>query len=455
MASPRILEVFDGREAESEALTHTIRSHLTINDHSERNARFFVTQLSHYPVVLGIPWLRRHSPEVNWGANTLTFNSSFCRKNCQTPSRPSRTHALPELPKRDKSEDLTRLDISSVSLRACDAYVRRDYEMFTIRIEDIEEALNKKDKPDPRDIVPEEYHEFLDVFSLKEAEKLPPHRDYDHEIVLEEGKKLPFGPLYSMSRNELIVLKDWLEENLQKGFIRPSFSPAASPVLFVKKPEGGLRFCVDYRALNNISIKDRYPLPLTKESLNNLRGMKYFTKLDIVSAFNRLRMKEGQKKLTAFRTRFELYESLVMSFGLTGASATFQRFMNEVLGKYLDVFCTAYLDDILIYSRTRSEHADHVQKILQLLRENDLYVKLKKCEFCVSETKFLGLIIGQNGIRMNPEKVKAIVDWQDPACVRDVQAFVGFANFYRRFIRDFSKIIAPMIQLTRKEVKFI
>ncbi|KAG0154825.1 hypothetical protein PDIDSM_395 [Penicillium digitatum] len=209
-----------------------------------------------------------------------------------------------------------------------------------------------------------------------------------------------------MSRNELEVLKDWIEDNLRKGFIQPSSSPAASPVLFVKKPGGGLRFCVDYRALNAITVKDRYPLPLTKETLNNLKGMKFFTKIDIISAFNNLRIAKGQEYLTAFRTRLGLFESL-----------------------YLDCFCTAYLDDILIYSRTRAEHIEHVRKVLQRLREAGLFAKLSKCEFCVSETKFLGIIIGED-------------------------AFIGFGNFYRRFIRDFSKVIAPLVRLTKKDVRF-
>ncbi|KAG0158458.1 hypothetical protein PDIDSM_5972 [Penicillium digitatum] len=279
--------------------------------------------------------------------------------------------------------------------------------------------------------------DFAEVFSPKEAERLPPHRSYDHKMVLQEDKPLPFGPLYPMSRNELEVLKDWIEDNLRKGFIRPSSSPAASPVLFVKKPGGGLRFCVDYRAPNAITVKDRYP-------------MKFFTKIDIISAFNNLRIAKGQEYLTAFRTRLGLFESLVMPFGLTGAPASFQRFINDTLREYLDCFCTAYLDDILIYSRTRAEHIEHVRKVLQRPREAGLFAKLSKCEFCVSETKFLGTIIGEDGIRMDPDKIETIVNWKTPTCLTDVQAFIGFGNFYRRFIRDFSKVIARSFEALKK-----
>jgi hypothetical protein len=182
--------------------------------------------------------------------------------------------------------------------------------------------------------------------------------------------------------------------------------------------------------------------------------MKYFTKIDIISAFNNIRIKEGQEYLTAFRTRFGLYESLVMPFGLTGAPATFQRFINDTLREHLDVFCTAYLDDILIYSRTREEHLSHVRKVLTALRRAGLFAKIQKCEFFKDETTFLGVIVGRHGIRMDPKKVQTIRDWKTPTCLTDVQAFIGFGNFYRRFVRDFSKIIAPMVNLTRKDVKF-
>jgi hypothetical protein len=182
--------------------------------------------------------------------------------------------------------------------------------------------------------------------------------------------------------------------------------------------------------------------------------MKYFTKIDIISAFNNIRIKEGQEYLTAFRTRFGLYESLVMPFGMTGAPATFQRFINDTLREHLDVFCTAYLDDILIYSRTRKEHLSHVRKVLTALRHAGLFAKIQKCEFFKEETTFLGVIVGRHGIRMDPKKVQTIRDWRTPTCLTDVQAFIGFGNFYRRFVRNFSKIIAPMVNLTRKDVKF-
>ncbi|KAH7465047.1 hypothetical protein FOMA001_g16877 [Fusarium oxysporum f. sp. matthiolae] len=455
---PFEIEVFDGRPAESGQITHYVRAGLRIADHYQKNMLFYVTRLASYPIVLGMPWLKQHDPQVGFAAHTFTFNSPYCQKFCNTPAKPAKIKALQTVPKKflrqleqNIPQSLRRKDILPISLQAVRLYSRRARcRFFTVTLEQIDRALQNKSE-DLR--LPEELREFQDIFSPKEAEKLPPHRAGDHHIELIPGGKLPFGPLYGMSREELTALREWLDENLRKGFIRPSSSPVASPVLFVKKPGGGLRFCVDYRALNNITVKDRYPLPLIKESLNNLSGMKYFSRIDIVSAFNNLRIEKGQEYLTAFRTRFGLYESLVMPFGLTGAPATFQRYINDALREHLDIFCTAYLDDILIYSRTREEHIEHLKLVLQRLRSAGLFANPSKCEFLVKETKFLGLIVGQEGIRMDPAKVETVKNWKTPTCLTDVQAFIGFGNFYRRFIRDFSKLTAPLNRLTKRMLK--
>jgi len=321
-------------------------------------------------------------------------------------------------------------------------------------LEDIRKALEPKTTIDPATKVPKHYHESLRVFDQSEADKLPPHRDCDHEIKLQPGTTPPHGPLYGMSEDELLVLRKFLQENLDKGFIRASTSPAASPVLFAKKPGGGLRFCVDYRALNAITIKNRYPLPLIQETLSQLSQAKYFTKLDVVAAFNRIRIKEGQEWMTAFNTRYGLFESMVMPFGLSNAPATFQARINEVLRPFLDRFCTAYIDDILIYSDDLASHRLHVKSVLQALEAAGLQLDVKKCEFETTEVKYLGMIISTTGVRMDPDKVDCLVNWEAPVNVKDVQAFLGFSNFYRRFIKGFSRIVRPLVALTRKLVKW-
>lgn len=276
--------------------------------------------------------------------------------------------------------------------------------------EDIRKALAPKVYIDPKTKVPEHIHNLLPAWDAREADKLPPYRACDHKIELLPRKLLPARPLYNMSEDELLVLRKFLDENLAKGFIRASVSPAASPVLFVKKLGGGLRFCVDYRALNTITIKNRYPLPLIQESLARLSRAKIYTKLDVITAFNRIYITEGQEYLTAFNTRYGLYESLVMPFGLSNAPATFQARINKVLHPYLDVFCTAYIDNVLVYSDDLTSHQKHVRLVVGALQDAGLQLDVKKYEFKVTEVTYLGIIVSTNSVRMDPVKVKAITN---------------------------------------------
>ena len=222
-------------------------------------------------------------------------------------------------------------------------------------------------------------------------------------------------------------------------------------ILLAKKPNGGLRFCVEYRRLNQLSKKDRYPIPLIEETLAQLKEAKIFSKINIRQAFHKLRMAIASEDLTTFNSRFGAYKYKVLPFGLSGGPASWQHYINDVLFDYLDKFCTAYLDDILIYSKNLKEHREHVRAVLIKLREAGLQADVDKCEFHVTETKYLGLIISVDGIRMDPAKVKAIQEWEIPTCLREVRSFIGFCNFYRRFIRGFSKIAKPLDALTKKE----
>src|SRR5690606_2532057 len=223
----------------------------------------------------------------------------------------------------------------------------------------------------------------------------------------------------------------------------------------VKKKDGTLRLCVDYRALNKITVKDRCPLPLINETMDQLKEATIFTKLDLKGAYNLIRIKEGDEWKTAFRTRYGHFEYLVMPFGLTNAPATFQAFLNDVLRDCLDTIVVIYLDDILIYSNDEASHTLHVRKVLQLLSDAQLQVNSDKCQFHVTTVEFLGYVISPNGISMDPAKVNAITSWPAPNSVRDIQVFLGFANFYRRFIKNFSKIVAPITRLLKKDVAFV
>ena len=255
--------------------------------------------------------------------------------------------------------------------------------------------MKSKAKTNPATVLQEHYKEFLKVFSHKEASKLPLHHPgVDHTIKMQPGTQPPAGPPYGISRDELQVLKKYLEENLSKQFIWASSSPAAAPVLFVKKPGGCLWFCVNYRSLNALTVKNKYPLPLIKETLNRLCKAVYFTKLNIVAAFNKIHMAKGEEWKTAFRTHLELYKYLVMPFGLSNAPSFFQNFLNDVLGNdILDIFVTAHVNDILVFSKTLQEHRKHVKIVLGWIQAAGLQLDINKCEFEVQETKYLGLII--------------------------------------------------------------
>jgi hypothetical protein len=305
-----------------------------------------------------------------------------------------------------------------------------------------------------RQVLPPEHWKYRDVCSESESNKLPPHRPYDHNIELEGENTLGYSPLYHMTATELETVKQYLVDNLNKGFIEPSQAPFAAPVLFVKKANGSLRFCIDFRKLNQITRKDRYPLPLIDETLARVSRAKIFTKLDIRQAFHRIRMDPESEELTTFRTRYGSYKCKVLPFGLTNGPATYQRYMNDVLFDYLDDFCTAYLDDILVYSENPLDHQLHVQKVLQRLRDAGLQVDIKKCEFNVTRTKYLGFIISTDGIEVDPDKVSVVRDWQAPTTVRGIQSFLGFCNFYRRFIRNYGVIAKPLVQLTKIGVPF-
>ena len=297
----------------------------------------------------------------------------------------------------------------------------------------------------PPDRIPQQYHDFQDVFSEEIAKELPPHRECDHKIELEEGAKLPHhSKLYNMSQAELQALREYIDQMTDKGFIRVSNSPVGAPVLFTKKKGGGLRLCVDYRGLNRLTKKNRYPIPRIDTLIDRLSSAKVFTKIDLRDGYYNIRIAEGDEWKTSFRTRYGAFEYLVMPFGLTNAPATFQNFMNDIFHDLTDNFVVVYLDDILIYSNNEQEHVGHVREVLQHLRANDLHAKPEKCSFHVDSVEYLGVIVSPDGITMDPAKVQAVLDWPTPQSIKELQSFLGFANFYRRFIDNYSGITGPL-----------
>ena len=331
------------------------------------------------------------------------------------------------------------------TLQTSDEHVQ----IFTASLVDIQKALQEKVYKDPVQYAPDWLMPVIDAFDGQDAKSLPPHRKgVDHEINLVEGKTndgIPAMPLYQMSKDQLLVPRKTLTELLDNGFICVSNSLAAAPVIFVKNPGGGLQFCVDYCRLNEISGNNSYPIPRIDETFRTIAIAKYISKVDVISAFHRIRVKKGDEWKTAFNTRFGLYEWLVTPFGLTGAPATFQRYINWVLRDELDVCCSAYLDDVVIYSDTQKEHRDVVLRIIRKLADTRLQLDFDKSEFEASVIKYLGYLVETGkGLRVDPEKLEAIRKWEPPKKVKEVHGFLGFCNYYRQFLDGYANIAEPL-----------
>jgi len=369
---------------------------------------FDILPLGNDEAVLGMPWLQEYNPKIDWITGQVDIRDTRRRK--------------------------MRQQAKLVWYQVGATY------------EETEKGLSH---------VPKRYHKYGKKLWSPESEKLSEHAAWDHEIELEPGTSPRFFPIYKLTEEEGRALKEFVQENLRKGYIRPSQSSAGYPVLFVPKKNGKLRLCIDYRQLNSITRKDRYPLPLISEIQDRIGNAQIFTKIDLRWAYHQIRIKEGDEWKAAFRSKEGLYEPLVMQFGLTNAPATFQKRINNVLGEHLDEFVMAYLDDIIIYSMTEEEHEKHVEWVLKRLQEEQMPVAIEKCEFFTRKTDFVGFIIEPGRLSMDPKKIEAIVNWQEPENVTQLRSFLGFCNYYRRFMAQWSKNIEPFTRLTKKEEPWV
>jgi hypothetical protein len=297
-------------------------------------------------------------------------------------------------------------------------------------------------------------YDYANVFPAK-LPGIPPERDATFEIKLITGMQPIHKAPYWMAPKEQLELKRQLDDLLAKGFIRPSRSPWASPILFVEKKDISKRLCVDYRALNQVTIKNKYPLPRIEDLFEQLRGAQVFCKIDLNSGYHQLRIREEDIEKTTFCTRYGHFEFIVMSFGLTNATAAFMEAINRMLHEFLDDFVVVFLDDILIYSKTEEEHERHLRLILGALRKNQFYGKLKKCAFWLCEVAFLGHVINQHGIAVDPKNVAVVVEWKRPSSVSEIRSFLGLAGYYRRFVPNFSSNTKPLTRLLEKGILFV
>ncbi len=298
------------------------------------------------------------------------------------------------------------------------------------------------------------YHDFLNVFDREKTTQLPLHQSYDHKIELEDESQSSRSWLYLMLSHKLQKVKKYLEKNLKKKFITLSKASFASSILFIEKKDDSLRFCVNYRKLNALTKRNHYSILLIDEVLAWIQGSKYLTQLNIIITFNKLCMSTESENLITFVTFFNVYKYKVMLFELINESTFFQHYINDVLFNCLHKFCQIYLNDILIYSKILKKHRTHMKEMLGKLREVNLQINIDKCKFKIQKISFLELLIFINNLRMNSQKVDVIWSWKVLRSLTHVQIFIDFCNFYRWFIKNFSKIAQPMIKLTWKDHSF-
>ncbi|ESK82601.1 reverse transcriptase-rnase h-integrase [Moniliophthora roreri MCA 2997] len=428
---PHQIKVFnvDGMANKTAWITQSVTANYTIGT-KQMTDTFLISGLGKEEVILGLPWLQKYNPEVDWITGKTTFPTKRYVKIL-------RVHGVLDF---EAPEEL----IHQIDIRAKLSTSQR-----------LEHSAEKT-SPDAPAKIPDYLSQYHGQFKDKEAERFPISRPYDHAIEL----KPEFTPrdckVYSLTALEQTELDAFLKENLQKGYIRKSKSPIASPFFFVgKKKKGKLRPTQDYRQLNHSTVKNAYPLPLVSDLIDKLKDATIFSKLDLRNGYNNIRIKDGDQWKAAFKTNRGLFEPTVMFFGLMNSPATFQAFMDDVLQDFMAKgWCLVYMDDILIYSEMMEQHWDRTVQLLQRLKEQDLYLKPHKCKFNVQEIDFLGLIIRPGQISMDLTKLAGISEWPTPKTMTGVRSFTGFTNFYQKFIGNYSAIAKPLYDLTKKGIPF-
>ena len=391
--------------------------------------------MEEWDVILGRPWLQSVNPAVDWQkleVRERQTNSLLFRLN-------------------DSNVTPT---VSLVSAQEAAREMKKKQQViFVAKIRETEEqATYKTDFGVGYDV---KLREILNEFPEVQVEPkgLPPARQWDHKIELETADT-PSQPTYRMSPAELAEVQRQLEDLLARGWIRPSESPFGAPILFVRKKDGTLRMCVDYRRLNAITKKDRTPLPRIDDLLDLLGKAVVFSSLDLYKGYHQCRVREEDAHKTAFRTHLGSFEFTVLPFGLTNAPATFQRMMNQLLAPYLLRTCVVYLDDVLVFSGSLADHVDHLRKILQVFSKHQLHINPKKCEFFKKEVSYLGHVVRQGQVTMDPAKISAVKDWPSPTTVREVRGFLGLTGYYQRFISRYAARALPLTELLQKDKVF-
>ena len=426
--------------------------------------RFLVTGLGRQKIILGFPWLTKMNPIIDWQKGTLEWRQPNLGKTLLEKEKRLRT-TVTIAEEEDEEEHLNStqnpLDDNELSVLISTITGDMDNSEWinskSTMATKIQAEINLKKEVLPlEEQVPKEFHEYLDVFSEEKAARFPEPRTWDHKIEMKDTFIPKSFKTYNLTPQEQIELDKFLKDNLDKGYIRPSQSPMASPFFFVDKKDGKLRPCQDYRYLNEHTVKNAYPLPLISELLDKLKGARRFTKLDVRWGYNNVRIREGDQWKAAFKTNRGLFEPTVMFFGLCNSPATFQAMMDDIFGDMInECIIIVYMDDIFIFAPDEITLTKNTKKVLARLRDNDLFLKPTKCEFNKTKVEYLGMVIEEGKISMDPGKLKGIRDWPSPTTVKQTRGFLGFGNFYRRFIRGFSNLAKPLNDLLKKDHKFI
>ena len=388
--------------------------------------------LKGYDIILGANWLKKYSPNLfDWDKRCITI---FHKGDWLT---------LYDHQRRGKDCVISAKACSKLLLQGAEAFV------FQLNYRDTNTTAQVHVDSAQPDTVADILQEFIDIFS--DPTGLPPSRACDHSIPLKEGATPPNIRPYRMPHHQKDLVEELIKNLLERSEIRPSTSPFSSPAILVRKKDKTWRLCVDYRQLNALTVKNKYPIPVIEDLLDELHGANLFSKLDLRSGYHQIRMNPADIAKTAFRTHLGHYEYLVMPFGLTNAPATFQELMNSVFAPLLRRFVLVFFDDILVYSKDLAAHRKHLKVVLQILRAHQLKAKLTKCSFATSSVEYLGHVISGSGVATDPSKIATILSWKVPMNITQLRGFLGLAGYYRRFIEHYASICRPLHEALKKD----